>query len=124
MIEAYKSYWVNAFDFKSSTSRSNYWLAILAGFIASFILGVILKSVFDFSVTIDYTNYIVTYAGETPGVIINDLWTLANLLPSLTICIRRLHDIGKYGWWVLVVLIPVVGWIWLLVLLLQPGKNN
>lgn len=40
---------------------------------------------------------------------------LALLLPSLGLCVRRLHDIGKSGWWIFISLIPIVGWIILLV---------
>ena len=52
---------------------------------------------------------------------------LAVLCPSLALCFRRLHDIGKSGVWILVSLIPLVGWIWMLILLCKdsdPGANQ
>jgi uncharacterized membrane protein YhaH (DUF805 family) len=43
-------------------------------------------------------------------------------VPSITILVRRLNDIGKSGWMALLLLLPVVGWIWLGILLFQPSK--
>jgi uncharacterized membrane protein YhaH (DUF805 family) len=53
--------------------------------------------------------------------IISGLYGLAMLIPSLAVAVRRLHDIGKSGWYVLVALIPIVGVIWLIVLLATEG---
>lgn len=58
---------------------------------------------------------------------ISGLYGLAVLLPTLGVVVRRLHDIGKSGWWILIGLIPLVGEIWLLILMLtdsQPGDNQ
>ena len=49
------------------------------------------------------------------------------LLPNLAVNVRRLHDVGKSGWMILLAFLPVVGWIWLFVLLVtdsQPGDNQ
>ena len=54
------------------------------------------------------------------------IYALAVLVPGLAVTIRRLHDIGKSGWWVLIALVPIIGPIWLLVLCVldgQPGAN-
>ncbi|HEX5558575.1 MAG TPA: DUF805 domain-containing protein [Gaiellales bacterium] len=58
------------------------------------------------------------------GLIISELYGLAVLLPSIGVAIRRLHDTNRTGWWILVVLIPVVGWVWLIVLLARPGDTG
>jgi uncharacterized membrane protein YhaH (DUF805 family) len=58
------------------------------------------------------------------GPIVSELYGLAVLLPSIGVAIRRLHDTNRTGWWILVVLIPVVGWIWLIVLLAQAGDTG
>jgi len=55
------------------------------------------------------------------------LMSLGLFLPSLGVGVRRLHDIGRSGWWVLISLIPVVGWIVLVVFYVQdsqPGTNQ
>ncbi len=52
---------------------------------------------------------------------------LAAQLPQQAVFVRRIHDTGKTGWWILVQLVPVVGWVALLGLLLQhgdPGPNR
>lgn len=55
------------------------------------------------------------------------LYALATLIPGLAVAVRRLHDTGKSGWMILVALIPIVGSIWLIVLLATdstPGENE
>ena len=55
------------------------------------------------------------------------LVALALLIPSLAVAVRRLHDTDRSGWWVLLCLIPLIGGIWLLVLLCldsTPGENQ
>lgn len=43
--------------------------------------------------------------------LLSSLFSLATLLPSLAVTARRLHDMGRSGWWQLICLIPLVGWI-------------
>lgn len=84
-------------DFSGRARRREYWMFVLANFIVALVLGLI-----D------------TLIGW--GQILSGLYSLAVLIPSLAVCVRRLHDIGKSGWWLLICLIPLIGGIWLLVL--------
>lgn len=55
------------------------------------------------------------------------IYVFAVLLPGLGVSVRRLHDVGKSGWWLLIGLIPIIGAIWLLVLAVsdsKPGSNQ
>ena len=55
------------------------------------------------------------------------IYTLALFIPALAVAVRRLHDVGKSGWFLLICLIPIIGVIWLLVLLVtdsKPGDNE
>lgn len=55
------------------------------------------------------------------------IYMLAMLVPGLAVGVRRLHDLGKSGWMILVALIPLVGAIWLIILFVtdsQPGENE
>lgn len=55
------------------------------------------------------------------------LYALVSIIPSLAVGVRRLHDVGKSGWFYLIGLIPLIGSIWLLVLFFtdsQPGTNK
>ena len=49
------------------------------------------------------------------------LYSLVMLIPALAVSVRRLHDIGKSGWFILVGLIPIIGFFWLLIYFLQEG---
>ena len=67
-------------------------------------------------------NVIVAFViGIIAGIIhfswLSTLYSLPVLCPSLALCFRRLHDIGKSGVWILVSLIPLLAWIWMLILL-------
>ena len=61
------------------------------------------------------------------GGLIGGLYSLAVLLPGIALGVRRLHDIGKSGWWMLIALVPLIGLIVLLVFACtdsQPGDNE
>lgn len=60
------------------------------------------------------------------GGILSMLYGVAVLLPSIAVAIRRLHDTGRSGFWILMWFVPVIGWIVLLVFYCQdstPGDN-
>ncbi len=82
----------NYCNFNGRSSRSEYWWFALAMFILGFILRLILGD-------------------GTVGAVISGVINLALLLPGLGLSVRRMHDINKSGWWVLINLIPLVGWI-------------
>jgi uncharacterized membrane protein YhaH (DUF805 family) len=59
--------------------------------------------------------------------VLGSLYTLAVLIPGIAVSIRRLHDVGKSGWMLLISFIPIIGAIWLLVLMVtdsNPGDNK
>lgn len=65
-------------------------------------------------------------SGEPSGVV-SGLYSLAVVIPSIAVTVRRLHDVGKSGWWILIAIVPLIGSIWLLVLLAsdsEPGENQ
>lgn len=110
----YLKCWQQYADFSGRARRKEYWMFVLfnaiVAFVISFILGLI--------------------AGLTDIAALANLsyiYTLAVLIPSLAVCVRRLHDVGKSGWMYLICLIPVVGWIWLIILFCtdsQKGSNK
>lgn len=53
--------------------------------------------------------------------VVNGLAGLALLLPNISVSIRRLHDTDHSGWWILIGLIPIIGWIVLLVFYVREG---
>ncbi len=106
--EAPALFFKNYVKFEGRSSRGAYWWFFLANVIVSFVLGFI-------------DGTLGLYAGGVGTL--GGLWTLAILIPSIAIGMRRLHDIDKSGWWLLIAFIPLVGVIWLIVLFCQPGKR-
>lgn len=100
-----------AFDsycrFQGRSSRSEYWWWVLFVAILSFCIGII-EGILGFSMTA---------VQATSGIL-----SLVLLLPGLGLSVRRLHDIGKSGWWILLGLIPVVGAIVLIIWFAQNSQ--
>lgn len=69
-------------------------------------------------------NAIAGAIAQEISVGLSGVYSLATLLPSLAVAARRLHDTDRSGWWQLLWLVPVVGWIVLIVFLAQEGRQN
>ena len=113
MIQATKDMFSKYAVFTGRTSRADFWWAILGYFILTFIVGFIAG--------------IIGGSGEGAAnisTVIYGIWYLATLLPLLGLDIRRLHDINKSGWWVLISLVPFVGSIILIVFFCLPAVNE
>lgn len=95
----------NYVTFSGRATRSEYWYFTLFSTIAIFILAIIDELL------------------GTKGVL-NGLYLLAVILPSLAVAVRRLHDINKSGWWLLLYLIPLLGAIVLLVFFCTDSKED
>jgi uncharacterized membrane protein YhaH (DUF805 family) len=112
--EAIKSYFKNYAVFKGRSRRSAFWYTVLFTALVSFAAGIINPG------SIDENGF------RNQGVLEN-LWSLATLVPSLAISFRRLHDTGKSGANLFWIFLPVVGWIILIVSLVKdssPGTNE
>ena len=94
-------------DFNGRARRSEFWFFVLFSAIVSAVGGV-LDAIFGLRSG--------SYGGTGP---IQGLLQLALLVPSLAVGARRLHDIGRSGWWQLIGLVPVAGWIVLLIFFVQ-----
>ena len=124
-IEAYKAYWMNAFNFNDRTTRAGYWWAYLMNMIICIVLYIIFfASVFTTALSSGYfyDEPYGMFLGLSVGTILITIWALANIVPGLSITIRRLHDTGKAWYWIFISLIPFVGGIILIVLLVFDTK--
>jgi uncharacterized membrane protein YhaH (DUF805 family) len=69
-----------------------------------------------------------TYDPNVGVGILSGLFALASLIPAVLVDIKRWHDRDKSGWWMLIVLVPIIGSIWLLIelgfLAGTPGANR
>ena len=96
-------------DFSGRARRSEYWYFFLFGVIVSVVAGII--------------DGILGTRGAAGGTgLVGAIASLALLLPGLGVGVRRLHDTGRSGWWLLIGLVPIVGWIILLVFFLQDSQ--
>jgi uncharacterized membrane protein YhaH (DUF805 family) len=80
---------------------------------------------FLFAVLVAIAASLVDMAIDAP--VLRSLTGLALFLPGISVAIRRLHDTNRSGWWILIGLIPIIGWIVLLVFYLQqsdPTENR
>lgn len=71
-------------------------------------------------------SYIERMVRDSAGVI-SGIYSLAVILPSLSVSVRRLHDTGRSGWWLLIPILPLIGFIVLIVFFCQdslPGANR
>jgi len=67
--------------------------------------------------------FLASAAASMLGPIASGLFSLAVFLPNLAVAARRLHDIDRSGWWQLIVLIPLIGWILMIYWCVQQGKE-
>jgi uncharacterized membrane protein YhaH (DUF805 family) len=113
IVDAYKAYWLNYVNFNDRTSRAGYWWVILINYIINIVLFAALIGPAMASVMVAFTNPL--YAASAISSIFAGagaiflIWELANTLPGLAICVRRLHDTGKSWLYILFNLIPVIG---------------
>ena len=105
-------YWWSCFEkygtFSGRARRKEYWYFVLFNYVFSFALGFI--DGYNGNVDPDF--------GLGP---LGGIYTVISLLPGLAVTVRRLHDTGKSGWMLLLVFLPIIGWIWLFVLTVTEG---
>lgn len=98
------------FEFSGRARRAEYWYFTLFNVIFSIVLGVIDA---------------VIAAGNTSDIgVLGGLYSLALFIPSLAVAVRRLHDTGRSGWWMLMIFIPLIGVIVLLVFMVMDGEAS
>ena len=102
-MDATKSGIGKSFTFSSRSSRSEYWWWMLAGILFQIICTII---------------------AVLGNVGVAAIFPILLVLPTATMIVRRLHDLEKSGWWVLIVLIPLIGILYLIYLFIQEGDMN
>ena len=101
-------YYIDAFrnyvNFNGRATRTQFWMFVLFNFIANVILMIV--------------GFILPFLA-----FLGTVYSLAVLLPSWAVGARRLHDTDRSGWWQLIGLVPLVGWIVLLIFFVQPSTG-
>lgn len=104
MLAAYASAWSRSFDYGGKSGRPDYWWYVLANFIISLLLSLL--------------------AGKLELLAPLSLaYSIAQIFPSVALNVRRLRDIGKHWLWIFLPLIPIIGFIWFIVLMCQPSRT-
>ncbi|QDH78655.1 DUF805 domain-containing protein [Echinicola soli] len=111
-MEYYKKVLSQYADFNGRARRKEYWMFALFNLLVLIVLSIV-------AVMLS-----MVLSSELPYILLFGAYTLAIIIPSLAVAVRRLHDIGKSGWMYLVGLIPMIGGIWLLVLLVTEGEHG
>lgn len=119
--EAVRSVFNKYATFSGRARRAEYWWFLLFSLIVSAILGVIDGALFGYTFTSDASDGAVSFNLETVGIL-TGLWSLATFIPSLAVSVRRLHDTGRSGWWLLIGLVPLIGIILLIVWFATKGE--
>ena len=108
ILDSYNSFWLNAFKIKGRTRRRDYWIAMLINIAVSIMLANMGRVVSSFTSVYNF-------------------FSLMAFVPTITINIRRLHDIGKRGWYIILSAVPLLGIMLLGIWFLgdsQPGTNK
>lgn len=112
MINWYKKVvFENYANFSGRARRSEYWYYALMNFIIAIVMMIL-------------DNTLGTNFDPLPYGYLYMIYALAVLVPGLAVLVRRLHDVGKSGWFCFIVLIPIIGSIWLLVLLFSDSVDD
>lgn len=92
-------------EFNGRARRMEYWMFTLFNFIIAFVL-----------------NILVGVVGEPMLVALPALYGLFVFIPGIAVTVRRLHDTGRSGWWILIVFVPLIGGLVLLVFMIIEGE--
>ena len=104
----------NYVKLRGRSTRSEYWYFLLFNVLIGIVLGFV--DVFTGN-----------FVQETGQGLFGALYSLAILIPSITVLVRRLHDTNRSGWWFFVLFIPLIGWIILFIFMVlrsDPESNR
>lgn len=117
-FEAWCRFW--QLSFVKRASRSEYWWVMIINVFISAIPNMWLALIENRVVNLSFKDCWF-WSGFRWGVIA--IWTLVTFLPIWTLTVRRLHDINKSGWWMLISLVPLIGPLWFFILTLLPSDS-
>jgi uncharacterized membrane protein YhaH (DUF805 family) len=109
-------------DFNGRARRKEYWMFVLFNIIFSLVWMFLITFIYAFINSSD--DSIQDERLAIAIMVANLSYGIALFLPGLAVFVRRLHDVGKSGWMLFVGLIPVIGGIWLFVLMVISGQQG
>jgi uncharacterized membrane protein YhaH (DUF805 family) len=103
------------FTFNGRLNRAKFWLILIVTDISMFVLLGILVAATGGSMTMGADGSMPAMGGGVIGNLVALVIVVAAVWIGLAVGIKRFHDRGKSGWWVLIALVPVVGGLWYLI---------
>ncbi|USS91015.1 DUF805 domain-containing protein [Fructilactobacillus carniphilus] len=110
MFRAYRNFWHNIFNFSGTASLVEFWIPLIFNYLLALIVAWLLG----------------VLAGTTSAQVILIIYLIMFFLAwigSISVTFRRLHDSNHSGWWFWIQIVPVIGTLWLLILLILPTKR-
>lgn len=109
-------------QFEGRSDRKEFWYYVLFYLIAGAVLSVLDSLFFGHTTTVTGEDfYMQSRMSFQP---LSAIFGLVSLIPSISVSVRRLHDTGKSGWLYLLWLVPIIGWILLLIWYCEKGDAN
>ena len=102
-----------SFDFSTRARRKEYWMFALFNFIVLMLL-----------IYLDVSLGTTSGEGEDEIGWFFLIYFIISLIPNFAVAVRRMHDLGKSGAWVLINMIPLIGGFWFLILTCMEGENK
>ncbi len=121
LLAAVKRFWKKYTVFSGRASRSEYWWWTLVAVIISIILQILVTMAGAAGATTTASGT-VPGPGALPALIVVVVWSLATIVPSIALTVRRLHDANFSGWLFLLVLVPFLGALALLIMAILPAN--
>jgi len=105
IMQSAKTVLQNYAKFEGRSGRPEYWWWVVAYLVAALVVGIV---------------------GQAAAAVslLSNILALALFIPSIAVGVRRFHDIGKSGWWLLIGIIPIVGWIAVIYFAAQPSQGS
>lgn len=114
--DAVRSAFANYATFSGRARRAEYWWFALFCTLGNIVAGILDGAIFGYDAVVEPG-----FAAYAAPSVLGGIFSLAILLPSLAVTARRLHDTGRSGWWMLIILIPVIGALVLLYWMVKRG---
>lgn len=117
MLLPYRRY----FEFSGRSRRMEYWMFTLFGILVNAAITVVFgRTAYTSMGSFVWFDTRLNAVGD----IVSGLFALFSLIPSLAVMVRRLHDVDRSGWWLLLVFLPILGWFVLFIFTCLDGTRG
>lgn len=117
MLLPYRRY----FEFSGRSRRMEYWMFTLFGILVNAAITVVLgRTAYTSMGSFVWFDTRLNAVGD----VVSGLFALFSLIPSLAVLVRRLHDVDRSGWWLLLVFLPILGWFALFIFTCLDGTRG